>query len=92
MLADAARRGAAGARRQPGRAARLKWVQGDAMELPFADASFDAATMGYGLRNVADIPKALRVGAQPNSARARRQPAGVCASPRSSSAARVACH
>jgi ubiquinone/menaquinone biosynthesis C-methylase UbiE len=30
------------------------------MEMPFANAEFDAATMGYGLRNVADIPKALR--------------------------------
>lgn len=31
------------------------------MALPFEDDCFDAATMGYGLRNVADIPKALRV-------------------------------
>ena len=31
------------------------------MELPFEEASFDAATMGYGLRNVASIPAALRV-------------------------------
>ena len=37
-----------------------RWVQGDAMQLPFDTASFDAATMGYGLRNVADIPAALR--------------------------------
>lgn len=33
--------------------------QGDAQELPFEDRSFDAATMGYGLRNVADKPRAL---------------------------------
>lgn len=39
--------------------------QGDAMAMPFEDASFDAATMGYGLRNVADIPAALRVGCWP---------------------------
>lgn len=32
------------------------------MDLPFEDCSFDAATMGYGLRNVASIPAALRVG------------------------------
>jgi demethylmenaquinone methyltransferase/2-methoxy-6-polyprenyl-1,4-benzoquinol methylase len=38
----------------------MEWVQGDALRLPFADASFDAATMGYGLRNVADIPGALK--------------------------------
>jgi SAM-dependent methyltransferase len=36
------------------------WVQGDALRLPFPDADFDAATVGYGLRNVADIPAALR--------------------------------
>lgn len=30
------------------------FAQGDAMRLPFPDASFDAVTMGYGLRNVAD--------------------------------------
>jgi demethylmenaquinone methyltransferase/2-methoxy-6-polyprenyl-1,4-benzoquinol methylase len=34
-------------------------VQGDALDLPFEGASFDAVTMGYGLRNVADIPRAL---------------------------------
>eukprot|EP00899_Mesostigma_viride_P028975 jgi/Mesvir1/9262/Mv03127-RA.1 len=38
----------------------IRWVQGDALSLPFADASFDAATMGYALRNVLDIPKSLR--------------------------------
>jgi SAM-dependent methyltransferase len=36
-----------------------RWVQGDALQLPFEAAEFDAATMGYGLRNVADIRKAL---------------------------------
>lgn len=38
----------------------LQWQQGDALNLPFPDHSFDAATMGYGLRNVSDIPQALR--------------------------------
>ena len=38
----------------------LQWQRGDALNLPFADQSFDAATMGYGLRNVGDIPQALR--------------------------------
>ena len=37
----------------------ISWVQGDALNLPYPDESFDAATIGYGLRNVADIPKAL---------------------------------
>lgn len=30
-----------------------KFIQGDAMRLPFAEASFDAVTVGYGLRNLA---------------------------------------
>ncbi|MFM1842278.1 MAG: spore germination protein c2 [Cyanobacteriota bacterium] len=38
----------------------MEWQPGDALNLPFADQSFDAATMGYGLRNVADIPQALQ--------------------------------
>lgn len=37
----------------------MQWIQGDALNLPFDNGEFDAATMGYGLRNVADIPKAL---------------------------------
>jgi len=40
--------------------ARIQWVQGDAMRLPFPDASFGAATVGYGLRNVANPAAALR--------------------------------
>jgi len=38
---------------------RVPFVAGDALHLPFADAAFDAATMSFGLRNVADVPKAL---------------------------------
>ncbi|WP_017662340.1 bifunctional demethylmenaquinone methyltransferase/2-methoxy-6-polyprenyl-1,4-benzoquinol methylase UbiE [Baaleninema simplex] len=38
----------------------VEWVQADALNLPFADATFDAATMGYGLRNLTDIPRGLR--------------------------------
>jgi demethylmenaquinone methyltransferase/2-methoxy-6-polyprenyl-1,4-benzoquinol methylase len=33
---------------------RLPFVAGDAMRLPFADATFDACTIAFGLRNVAD--------------------------------------
>jgi len=40
--------------------APLEWVQGDLLALPFEDASFDAATVGFGVRNVADLPLALR--------------------------------
>jgi demethylmenaquinone methyltransferase/2-methoxy-6-polyprenyl-1,4-benzoquinol methylase len=38
---------------------RIEWVQGDMLALPFADATFDAATVGFGVRNVADLPLAL---------------------------------
>ncbi|MFN2518035.1 MAG: demethylmenaquinone methyltransferase [Jatrophihabitantaceae bacterium] len=38
---------------------RLPFVAGDALHLPFADAAFDAATISFGLRNVADVPRAL---------------------------------
>jgi demethylmenaquinone methyltransferase / 2-methoxy-6-polyprenyl-1,4-benzoquinol methylase len=34
---------------------RVEWVQGDALALPFADATFAAATIGFGMRNLADI-------------------------------------
>ncbi len=35
------------------------WVEADLLEVPFEDASFDAATVGFGVRNVADLPRAL---------------------------------
>jgi demethylphylloquinol methyltransferase len=38
----------------------IEWVEADALDLPFADRTFDAITMGYGLRNVTDIPRSLR--------------------------------
>jgi demethylmenaquinone methyltransferase/2-methoxy-6-polyprenyl-1,4-benzoquinol methylase len=39
---------------------RVKWVGADAIQLPFAGNSFDAVTSGYLMRNVIDIPQALR--------------------------------
>jgi demethylmenaquinone methyltransferase/2-methoxy-6-polyprenyl-1,4-benzoquinol methylase len=39
---------------------RIVWQEGDALNLPFAADTFDCATMGYGLRNVTDIPRCLR--------------------------------
>lgn len=35
-------------------------VEGDAMELPFADASFDAVTIAFGLRNLPNVAEGLR--------------------------------
>ncbi len=38
----------------------LTWKQENAEHLSFADASFDAYTIAFGIRNVTDIPSALR--------------------------------
>lgn len=38
----------------------LTMRSGDAMALPHADATFDACTIAFGIRNVPDRPKALR--------------------------------
>ena len=38
----------------------VRWVQGDALDLPFRDASFDVVTIGYGLRNLADLSVGLQ--------------------------------
>ena len=37
----------------------VTWVEGDLLALPFGDASFDAATVGFGVRNVSDLDAAL---------------------------------
>ncbi|MHB8634802.1 MAG: ubiquinone/menaquinone biosynthesis methyltransferase [Thermoplasmatota archaeon] len=36
------------------------WVAGDALRLPFRDASFDALTIGFGIRNLDDPVAGLR--------------------------------
>jgi demethylmenaquinone methyltransferase/2-methoxy-6-polyprenyl-1,4-benzoquinol methylase len=36
------------------------WVRADALQLPFADNSFDVVSVGYGLRNLADVEAGLR--------------------------------
>ncbi len=50
MLRVAAQRNKAG----------VTWIRGDALRLPFADNSFDVVSVGYGLRNLADIEAGLR--------------------------------
>jgi demethylmenaquinone methyltransferase / 2-methoxy-6-polyprenyl-1,4-benzoquinol methylase len=39
-------------RKAPG----IDWLRGDLLQLPFPDESFDAATIGFGIRNVDDLP------------------------------------
>jgi len=38
----------------------ISWVQADALRLPFPDNLFDVVSVGYGLRNLADIGQGLR--------------------------------
>jgi demethylmenaquinone methyltransferase / 2-methoxy-6-polyprenyl-1,4-benzoquinol methylase len=44
------------ARRKSG---EVEWVQGDALALPFPDGAFDAATVGFGVRNLDDLERGL---------------------------------
>ncbi|XP_024532237.1 2-phytyl-1,4-beta-naphthoquinone methyltransferase, chloroplastic [Selaginella moellendorffii] len=37
----------------------IEWCLGDALNLPFNVGQFDAVTVGYGLRNVRDVPRAF---------------------------------
>lgn len=39
---------------------QAEWLVADAMAMPFAEASFDAVTVAFGLRNMADWPAAVR--------------------------------
>ena len=40
-------------------AQNITWQQGNVLDLPFGDRSFDGATLAYGLRNVVNIPQCL---------------------------------
>jgi demethylmenaquinone methyltransferase/2-methoxy-6-polyprenyl-1,4-benzoquinol methylase len=42
------------------KAPEIEWVQGDALALPFENGSFDAATVGFGVRNLDDLEAGLR--------------------------------
>jgi demethylmenaquinone methyltransferase/2-methoxy-6-polyprenyl-1,4-benzoquinol methylase len=46
--------------RARGKSGAIEWVQGDALALPFGDGEFDAATVGFGVRNLADLEGGLR--------------------------------
>jgi demethylmenaquinone methyltransferase / 2-methoxy-6-polyprenyl-1,4-benzoquinol methylase len=41
------------------KSSEIEWVEGDLLDLPFEDGSFDAATVGFGVRNVDDVGGAL---------------------------------
>ena len=46
-------------RKSAAQEAAVEWVQGNALDLPFPDSTFDAATVGFGVRNVADLGRAI---------------------------------
>ena len=50
---------------------RFEWA--DALELPYDDASFDAVTVGFGVRNLADLERGL---AEMSAGAEARRPAG----------------
>lgn len=45
--------------RARGKSDSVAWVLGDVTALPFDDASFDAVTVGFGIRNVPDLEAGL---------------------------------
>src|SRR5690606_20069709 len=57
LLAIARRRAAFFERAHP---LAPRFIQGDALKVPFPDNSFDAATIAFGLRNLADFEGGLR--------------------------------
>ena len=59
VAVDAARDMLLRAKKRPN-ADAVQWVESDAVELPFANGSFDAVTISFGIRNIADRDGALR--------------------------------
>jgi demethylmenaquinone methyltransferase / 2-methoxy-6-polyprenyl-1,4-benzoquinol methylase len=45
--------------RQRSNGAKVHWVRGDALRLPFRDEEFEALSIGYGLRNLASFESAI---------------------------------
>ncbi|MFZ1919275.1 MAG: bifunctional demethylmenaquinone methyltransferase/2-methoxy-6-polyprenyl-1,4-benzoquinol methylase UbiE [Terriglobales bacterium] len=61
MLQRAAEKGnTATAGKETGPAASLRWVEADALRLPFPDGHFDLVTSAFGFRNLADYDAGLR--------------------------------
>ena len=42
------------------KSSQVEWLRGDALDLPFAGGEFDAATVGFGVRNLPDIERGFR--------------------------------
>jgi demethylmenaquinone methyltransferase/2-methoxy-6-polyprenyl-1,4-benzoquinol methylase len=42
------------------KAPEVEWIRADVLALPFGDASFDAAVVGFGVRNVEDLAAGLK--------------------------------
>lgn len=57
MLAVARKRSERAAAASPERS--VLWMQGDALQLPFSEASFDVVTIAYGLRNLASYERGI---------------------------------
>lgn len=77
---------AVGKCRRSGLSRRVSVVTGDVLALPFADSSFDAATVAFGLRNLAsvdsglaEVRRVLRPGGSLAVLEFVRQPAGPIA-------------
>jgi demethylmenaquinone methyltransferase / 2-methoxy-6-polyprenyl-1,4-benzoquinol methylase len=41
------------------KSAEIEWLRGDLLALPFEDGAFDAATVGFGVRNLDDLERGL---------------------------------
>jgi demethylmenaquinone methyltransferase / 2-methoxy-6-polyprenyl-1,4-benzoquinol methylase len=41
------------------KAPELEWIEGDLLSLPFGDSAFDSAIVGFGVRNVEDLARAV---------------------------------
>jgi demethylmenaquinone methyltransferase/2-methoxy-6-polyprenyl-1,4-benzoquinol methylase len=41
------------------KSSEIEWVRGDALALPFEEGAFDAVTVGFGVRNLADLQAGL---------------------------------
>jgi demethylmenaquinone methyltransferase/2-methoxy-6-polyprenyl-1,4-benzoquinol methylase len=42
------------------KSSQVEWLRGDALDLPFAGGEFDAATVGFGVRNLPDVERGFR--------------------------------